>query len=395
MSMSAALSAEQSQRLEQLLDRLIETNSVNPWITPGAPGEGRVATLLAEWLGSIDGVEVSLDEVVPARPNVIARVKGAEGGRRLCANVHTDTVGSAAWEDTAFVPRHEGDRVIGLGAADNKGQCAALAIAVERLAASPPPGEFVAVFAIDEEGPSLGTHHLVKTLAVDAALVLEPMGIGNACLAHQGFGSLDLVVRAAAAHGLSDDAVDAGVQMAGLIEGLTEIDRTVLTPNPHPLVGKAFFHTAFLRGGTDYGTYPAELVLGFEFGTVPGETLSDRIGEIEALIEEKRATDPTLDAEVRIALENEPFEAAGHEDLLATFSAATEELTGSPATPMAFNSWTDAAIMQAAGIPTVLVGGNGGDPHAIDEWASLSSLCSLAAILDGTARRFQVLPSGE
>jgi len=380
-------------RLEQLLTRLIETNSVNPWITPGAPGEGDAAALLADWLGAIDGVEVTLDEAAPGRPNVIARVKGAEAGRTLCCNVHTDTVGSLAWEDRAFVPRRDGDNIIGLGAADNKGQCAALAIAVERLAASPPPGEFVAVFAIDEEGPSVGTHHLVKDLVVDAALVLEPIGIGNACVAHQGFGSLDLVVKAAAAHGLADDAVDAGVQMAGLIAGLVEIDQTILAPNPHPLVGKAFFHTSFLRGGTDYGTYPAELTLGFEFGTVPGETLADRVGQIEAMIAERRRSDPTLDAEVRVALDNEPFQAAGHEELLTAFSGATEGVTGRAATTMGFNSWTDAAVMQTAGIPTVLVGGDGGDLHAIDEWASLSSLADLAAILDGTARRFQMLRS--
>jgi acetylornithine deacetylase/succinyl-diaminopimelate desuccinylase-like protein len=390
---SISLSAEQSERLETLLNRLIESNSVNPWITPGAPGEHGAAMLLGNWLEAIPGVEVTLDEVVPGRPNVVARVKGEEDGRRLCCNVHTDTVGSLGWDDRAFVPRREGDRVVGLGAADNKGQCAALALAVERLAASPPPGEFIAVFAIDEEGPSIGTHHLVKTLVADGAVVLEPMGRGNVCVAHQGFGSLDLVVRAVAAHGLSDDAVDAGVQMAGLIDGLARIDRTVLAPNPHPLVGKAFFHTSWLRGGTDYGTYPAELTLGFEFGTVPGETLADRIGEIEALIAERRSSDPTLDAEVRIALENEPFEAAGHEELLATFSDATDEVIGRPATPIGFNTWTDAAIMQSAGIPTILVGGEGGGFHAIDEWVSLSSLADLALVLDGTARRFQLLAS--
>lgn len=384
---------EQTGRLEQLLNRLIETDSVNPGIIPDGAGEGTVAALLVDWLQAIPGVEVSQEEVLPGRPNVLARVRGADGGRRLCSNVHVDTVGVLGWEDRAFTPRREGDRVLGRGACDNKGQAAALAIAVESLAASPPPGEFVAIFAVDEEAGSAGTHQVVIGLEADGALVLEAMGTGNACVAHQGFGSLDLVVHAVAAHGLDDDAVDAGIQLAGLIEGLARIDREVLAPNPHPLVGKAFFHTSWVRGGTDYGTYPAELTLGFEYGTVPGETLAQRVAEIEEMIAERRRADPRLDAEVRIDLENIPFEAAGHEDLLAAFSDATEAAIGRPAVEIGKNTWTDAAIMQAAGIPSILVGGDGGDLHAVDEWVSLSSLETLATVIDDTARRFQARAS--
>ena len=95
---------------------------------------------------------------------------------------------------------------------------------------------------------------------------------------------------------------------------------------------------------------------------------------------------------MRVILDNEPYEAAGHEELLEAFSSATENVTGRPATTMGFNSWSDAAVMQTAGIPTLMVGGEGGDIHAIDEWANLPSLAELAAILDATARRFQALP---
>jgi acetylornithine deacetylase/succinyl-diaminopimelate desuccinylase-like protein len=114
---------------------------------------------------------------------------------------------------------------------------------------------------------------------------------------HQGFGSLDLVVRAKAAHGVADDSPDAIVQLADLVKGLAEIDRE-LAANPHPEVGKAFFHTAWVRGGTDYGTYPREVTLGFEFGTNPGETLADRLQAIDAVIARTREAHPTLDAEV-------------------------------------------------------------------------------------------------
>jgi acetylornithine deacetylase/succinyl-diaminopimelate desuccinylase-like protein len=375
--------------VEDLLSQIVAISSINPWIKPDGPGEGEVAAFIAGWLRELDGVEVEVDEVLPGRPNVIARVKGTSGSGNLALNVHTDTVDCAAWPDRALKPVRDGDKLIGLGVADNKAQCAALMSLVKRLAASPAAVDVTAVWAIDEEGPSAGSHHLVKSLEADACLVLEPFGIGRACVLHQGFGSLDLVVRAQAAHGAVDDSPDAIVQLADLIKGLAEIDRE-LAANPHPEVGKAFFHTAFVHGGTDYGTYPRDVTLGFEFGTNPGETLDDRLQSINALIERTREAHPSLDAEVIVRLNNEPFTAVGHEPLFDAFSAATQDVTGAPAQARSVNTWTDASIMQAAGIPTMVVGATGGGQHAIDEWISCESLGQLVLVLEGTCRTFSV-----
>lgn len=373
--------------VEELLERLVATDSINPWITPGAAGEGEVAALIAGWLSELDGVEVTVDEVLPGRSNVIAHVRGTSGAGHLALNVHTDTVACDAWPDRALAPARDGDRLIGLGVADNKAQCAALMSLVKRLAETPPAVDVTAIWAIDEEGPSAGSRHLVRSFTADACIVLEPFGMGRACVMHQGFGSLDLVVRAEAAHGVADDSPDAIVQLADLVKGLVEIDRK-LAANPHPEVGKAFFHTAWVHGGTDYGTYPREVTLGFEFGTNPGEKLADRLQEIDDVIARTRETHPTLDAEVVVRLENDPFVAEGHEALLEAFDAATQDVTGAPAAAVTLNTWTDASIMQGAGIPTIVAGADGGGAHAIDEWVSLESLGQLVLVLEGTCRRF-------
>jgi acetylornithine deacetylase/succinyl-diaminopimelate desuccinylase-like protein len=379
----------ESGELEQLLSQLVSMNSINPWISPEGPGEGEVAAFIAQWLGELEGVEVTVDEVLPGRPNVLARVRGASDGPHLCFNVHTDTVDCDGWRETAFVPRRLGERLLGLGVADNKAQCAALMMLVKRLAADTPPGPVTAIFAIDEEGPSKGSRHLAESFTADGCIALEPTGVGRVVVAHQGFGSLDLVVKAAAAHGASDDAPDAGVQLASLITGLARIDREILATSRHPLAGKAFFHTSFIRGGTDWGTYPAELTLGFEMGTNPGETLQDRLDEIHAMIDDVRETEhPGLRAEVAVQLENEPFTAAGHERLLTAYSAATDDVLGRQAEAVGLNTWTDAAITQSAGIPTILCGATGGGAHGIDEWVELPSVAQLVAVLEKTARRF-------
>jgi di/tripeptidase len=52
------------------------------------------------------------------------------------------------------------------------------------------------------------------------------------------------------------------------------------------------------------------------------------------------------------------------------------------------NGWTDAALLQAEGIPTLLLGSTGGNYHTAGEWASISEIVSLAEILELTARGF-------
>jgi acetylornithine deacetylase len=369
---------------------LIATPSINPWINPEGTGEGGVARLIADWLDAVPGVEVEMVEALAGRPNVLARVSSGRAGKRLCMHVHTDTVDCAAWQQSAFAPHREGDRLVGLGAADNKAQCAALMLAVRRLAEGPGPssGELLAAFVIDEEGPSRGSHELVKTLRADAAVVLEPVGNGRCVITHQGFGSMDLVVRARAAHGMDDAAPDAIVHLAELIRGLVEIDRG-LASKPHSLNGKSFFHTGFVRGGTDYGTYPRECTLGFEMGTQPGETLQSRVDEVEALIETvRRSTYPELDAEIVVRLDNSPFQARGHEAILGAYEAATRTVCGRELMQVGLNSWADSAIMQEAGIPTILCGALGGNAHAIDEWTSLEEAAELVAILQDTCLGF-------
>ena len=52
--------------LADLLSRWISIDSVNPWLIPGASGEGAIGRALVEWLQPI-GVSLAVDEVVPGR----------------------------------------------------------------------------------------------------------------------------------------------------------------------------------------------------------------------------------------------------------------------------------------------------------------------------------------
>ena len=156
------------REVEELLSDLVRIDSVTPWLIPDGAGEGAIARFMADWLAPL-GVEVELEEVEPGRPNLVARLPGTGGGRSLCLNAHSDTVGYANWADRALVPERRGDHLIGVGVADDKSGCAVGLLALRDLARSGPRlrGDVVLACTIDEEGSSIGTTDLVRRHTYD------------------------------------------------------------------------------------------------------------------------------------------------------------------------------------------------------------------------------------
>jgi acetylornithine deacetylase/succinyl-diaminopimelate desuccinylase-like protein len=346
--------------VENLLADLVRIESVTPWLIPDGSGEGAIARFMADWLADLE-VEVQLDEVEPGRPNLIARLRGTGGGPTLCLNAHSDTVGYANWADRALSPVREAERLIGLGVADDKACCALALLVLRSMATNGVPlrGDLMLACTIDEEGSSVGTTHLMEHHEMDAAIVLAP-----------------------------EVGVDAIVHMAEVVDRLHRLDREVFVASPDPMNGRTVFHTGTIRGGTDYATYPNRAVLGIEIGTQPGEHLSNRVAEIEGIFAEIKEVEPRFRGEVNVALEREPFKAEGHEALWEALDAATVDTLGRPLEPAGLNAWTDAALMQAAGVPTILFGPLGGNFHAPEEWVSVPEIVQAASILEGAIVRF-------
>ena len=374
-----------------LLSDMVRIESVTPWLIPTGSGESEIAKFIAEWLANT-GAHIEIVEVQPGRPNVLARLRGTGGGPTLCLNAHTDTVGFANWPEEALVPRIDGDRMYGLGAADDKSGCAAGMLVLRSLAASGTRlrGDLLVACVADEEGISIGSEHLASSSSgIDASIVIEPQPIETLVVEHQGFGWIDVITHGVAAHGSApEEGVDAIVHLAEVISRLHRLDREVFTRNPSAMNGRTVFHTGTVSGGTDYATYPNRATLGIEIGTQPGEHLNDRVAEIEAIFTAIAETEPGFRGEVSVRLDRDPFLAQGHERLQEALVASMTDVLGRPPTVTGLNAWTDAALMQAAGIPTLLIGANGGNFHAPDEWLSLSEFMKLCTILEQTAVSF-------
>ena len=379
-----------ARQVSELLSAMVQIESVTPSLIPTGAGEAKVAGYIAHWLAKT-GADVELVEAAPGRPNVLARLRGTGGGPVLCLNAHTDTVGFAGWPEEALQPRVDGDRMYGLGAADDKGGCAAAMLALAAIAESGarPRGDLLVACVADEEGRSIGTEHLVERGGIDAAIVIEPQPTHELVVEHQGFGWIDVVTHGVAAHGCEPDTgVDAIVHLAEVITRLHRLDREVFQEHPSLLNGRTVFHTGTIAGGTDYATYPNVARVGIEIGTQPGESLSDRVAEIEAIFAEIARTERGFSGEVVVHLEREPFVARGHERLQDIVAKAMTAVLGREPAITGMNGWTDAALLQAAGIPTLLLGATGGNYHTAGEWASISELVRLTEILELTARAY-------
>jgi succinyl-diaminopimelate desuccinylase len=370
-----------------LISDLVRIDSVTPWLVDGGAGEDEVVDYFVTWVGDLP-VEIEIQEIAPGRRNFLATLRGTGGGPVLCVNAHADTVGYAGWPDEALVPRLDGDRLYGLGAADDKGCCAIALLALRELVRRGPSlrGDLVVACVADEEGVSIGTEHLVATHHPDLAIVLEADALPKVIVQHQGFGWLDIEIGGRAAHGSAPDAgVDAIVGLAEVLTRLRRLDREHFAAPPTPPNGKTVFHTGTIRGGTDYATYPSQAVVGIEIGSQPGESMADRVREIEDIITDVAIDMPGLTGQVKVRLDREPFVASGHEALLASLNRSALALWGRELEPVGLNAWTDAALMQAGGTPTVMFGPLGGNFHSPHEWVSIGEVLQCVDLLVETA----------
>ena len=362
---------------------LVRVDSRNPTLTPGAPGEGPAAALLAEVLRGW-GARVDVVEVAPDRPNVVARFGGGDAGARtLMFNGHLDVVGTEGMTHAPF-DAHEADGLLhGRGSADMKGGIAAMCAAAARAGATA-RGEIIVAAVIDEEYESLGTRALVASgVRASAAVVGEPTRLALAP-AHRGFAWVEAEFRGVAAHGSRYEIGVDAVRHAGLVLAeLDALDREELPRRrEHPLLGRPSVHASTIVGGAGWSTYPERCTLRIERRTLPGETAADALAEVEALCARVRARRPELDVTLRLETSQLPSDVPADAPIARAVGAAARAVLGAAPAVEGLSAWTDAALLNGAGIPAVCYGpGDIALAHAAAEWVPLAEVEQAAAVL--------------
>jgi acetylornithine deacetylase len=367
----------------ELAARLVEIESINPDVVADGSGEGAIARFVAEWCARA-GLETSLEEAAPGRPNVVAVARGSGGGRALMLNAHLDTVGVSGMIDP-FVPRFEDGRLYGRGAYDMKGSLAACMLAVAEAARRRLRGDVVLTAVSDEEFASVGTEAVAAGLRADAAIVTEPTEM-NVAIAHRGFVHLEVETRGRAAHGSRPElGIDAIAKMGRVLVGIEELDAGLRANGDHPYLGGGSVHASLIEGGQEYSSYPARCVVQAERRTIPGETVSQVRHELDTIVEEAGASDPDFAAEVRVLASRSPFEIPQAEPLVQAVRRCVGAVVGREPDVVGVPFWADSALLADAGIPTVLFGPSGEGAHAEVEWVDVADLERCVEIYLGVA----------
>jgi acetylornithine deacetylase/succinyl-diaminopimelate desuccinylase-like protein len=356
----------------ELTSQLVAIESINPDIVAGGSGEAAVARFVAEWCERA-GLETTLSEAAPRRPNVIAVARGSGGGRSLMLNAHMDTVGVAGMANP-FAPRLEGGRLYGRGSYDMKGGLAASMLAIVEAQRHGLRGDVILTAVSDEEFASVGTEAVAASMRADAAIVTEPTEL-RVVVAHRGFVHLEVEVHGRAAHGSRPHlGIDAIAKMGRVLVGIEELDRRLRANPTHPYVGSGSVHASLIVGGQEFSSYPASCVLQAERRTIPGETAELAEQEMHEIITRAGQGDAEFSAEVRSAISREPFEVADNAEIVRAVRRQAMAVLAAEPEIVGESFWADSALLAAAGIPTLLFGPRGEGAHAEVEWVDIGSL---------------------
>jgi acetylornithine deacetylase len=333
-------------------------------------------------------MDVDVFEVAPGRPNVVGVLTGRGPGPAMMFCGHTDTVGIAGMSEPFTAAVRDG-RLYGRGSQDMKGGLAAMVAAcrlvVENGGLS--RGKIVVAAVVDEEHASLGAEALVGRIRADAAVVTEPTGL-DVAIAHKGFQWVTVRTRGRAAHGSRpEEGRDAILRMGRVLGALEALDRRLRQRPPHALLGTPSLHASTIEGGREWSTYPAEACLQFERRTLPGEPSDVAVIEARAILEQIRRSDPEFQCEAVPEFGRDAYEIDGDHPLPKLMEESARA-AGCRPRRVGMTFWTDAAILAAAGIPSVLFGPGGAGLHSAEEYVVLDDVVRCRTALAELARRF-------
>jgi acetylornithine deacetylase len=369
-----------------LLADLVAIDSVNPSLVPGGAGERAIAERIAAFLRGA-GLDVRVADAAPGRPNVFGVIDTAGKGPALMLCGHSDTVGVEGMT-APFDPVIRDGRLYGRGAQDMKGGVAAILGAARILAASPAglAGRVIVAIVADEEYASVGAEAAAREWTADAAVVAEPtdlaIGVG-----HKGFEWVEVETHGIAAHGSRpDDGVDAIVMMGRVLGALDALERGFVAGPRHELLGRPSLHASLIDGGREWSTYPDRCRLSIERRTVVGERPQSLLREVEAILARLREADPRFRASARAIFDRPPYlTPAGH-----PLPGLLRESLGRETTTGAMSFWTDAAILGAAGMASVVFGPGGAGLHGLEEYVRVDEVLACRDALVTLARKYLV-----
>lgn len=365
-----------------LLRELVRIPSCNPDSPAGTAetGEGRIAAWLREFLSDA-GADVTLEEVRPGRPNLIARFAPLDGRPRVLLGPHLDTVGVAGMTIDPFAAEIRDGRMWGRGTCDTKGPMAAMISGwlrhADSLAGAPVAVDFVGFMG--EESGQWGSKDFVKRHGGDYrfALVGEPTSM-KAVRVTKGSAWITLRAHGKATHSSQPHrGENAAVKLAKAVVALDAHLPAELARYSHPLLGISTVNIGTLHGGTRPNIVPDLAEAQLDMRVTPALV---EAGGARALLA-RVIRDLDLPVEMVDVHENPPMDTPRDHPCIDVLESHGCEATGAP--------WfSDAAHLAAGGVAAVCLG-----PGHIDQAHTADEFIDLVGLEDGADRFSAIIKS--
>ena len=385
------------ERLLDLLRTLVGFRTPNP---PGGNEAEAQAWMAARMEGL--GMEVDTWDVLPGRPNVVGRLRGAGGGPTVVLNGHIDVCEDVLlerWSSDPYQAVADGRDLVGRGATDMKSATASFLFALEALTARGIRlrGDVVLQSVMGEEAGEPGTRSAIERGHVGDVAVVGESSLGRALVACVGVVNCRITVQSPETLHLAARklTLNAGGALEGancveklalrIVPALAELEREWAVFKTHPLIppGSANINVFRIEGGTNPFILPDRCVAYTTVTYYPNERLEDVQREVEDRIAAAAALDRWL-AEHPPTVEWSPAEYP------TEFAAADFDPRGAAAQALAQairdgrglepvwggrSGITDAGWFSEAGIPAIVFGpGDMRFAHAVDERVHLDDV---------------------
>ena len=310
------------------------------------------------------------------RSNMVAWRRGSGGGRSAILQGHLDVVPADDWED-AFAPVDDGDFVVGRGAADAKGQVAAIWLAMRALDELDITlkGDVQCQTVIEEENGGNGALSLIRQgYRADAVVVLEGSEL-QIHPANRGAVWFKIEIEGLPTHmGRKTEGISAIDLSYKAIQAMYDYEKVIIAdsadyPGFERYASPVQVNVGMLTAGSWPSQVAASAVIEGGVGFLPNRSMEQVEREVRDVID--GIDDPWLREHCKLSfpkLHNDSYEIDYSHPVVVALEKAARE-TGLDSEVFGFNVSCDARLYAKVGkMPTVVFGpGSVAQAHARGE----------------------------
>ena len=376
--------ADEHSEVFQFLKKLVSFDSVDG-------NEKGISDFLAQYTAGL-GMEVEQPEVLPGRPNIVARKTFGKGGKTVLLNAHIDVVPPAdGWDSDPYTLTVREGKAYGRGACDDKGGLACLTIAMKRLIENPQGvnGTILYTGVVDEEANSRGARALVASgVQADYAIIGEPT-MSQPAIAHNGSIRPVIAIHGLAAHASNPERGVSAIRVAAYLSTLVDEIAREIARIRHPTTGRPAISITMIQGGLQENVLPDYCRLTIDRRMVPGEDEEAIKARFEKLCADTQAAFPGSRVEIDhyIMTTGPASQVEPDSEIARICYDAYRQVTGKEPEVFGLTCNTDMNHFVRAGIPTVIIGpGTIQVAHQPNEHVDLEQLDQTLALDEAVLR---------